>query len=494
MNDPSLQSRWERLLSRDNRPLLVAVLVLNSALCVWTALGTLRNFPNSADEYAFVLSADLMSRGALSAPSPEPREFFNLFNVINNGKFYGKYPPGWPGLLSLGMLAGAPWLVNPLVGLAIMGLIYQIARRAVSKEASTIALLLMAGNPFLIFNAASYFSHPACLLAVLAFIACFFAVLENPGRFPAFAGMGLAAGAGFLIRPYTMVLAALPLGLYLLWYASRPGATGSWCRGLCLSSTLFAVLLQVFFLYNHAQTGDPFLQPFALYDPHDTLGFSGLDTVASRIWETIVVRGLQLLLWLPAAPILLLSAIFLRSDAPAGTPERLLIASFLALYLGYFLYWGPGINQYGPRYLLEGAGALIVAASASLVRRRRLAPFLVLAALVVNAGLFVQATLLHQDQVRERTAVYDLVRKEGLTQAIVFLKTGSGTMPAADLTRNGVRFDGSVLYVRDRGRENVRLLAHFPGRKAYRFEYDLKTRRRSLSPLPPEAGGSPEPK
>jgi 4-amino-4-deoxy-L-arabinose transferase-like glycosyltransferase len=492
MNDPSLQSRWERLLARDPRPLLVAVLVLNSALCVWTALGTLRNFPNSADEYACVLSAELMSRGALSAPSPEPRDFFNLFHVINDGKFYGKYPPGWPGLLSLGMRTGAPWLVNPLVGLAIMGLVYQIARRAVSREAATIALLLMAGNPFLVFNAASYFSHTACLLSVLAFIACFFGVLANPGSLLAFAGMGLAAGAGFLIRPYTMLLAALPLGLYLLWYASRPGATGSWTRGLCLASTIFAVLLQVFFLYNRAQTGDPFLQPFALYDPFDTLGFSGRhDNVLSRIRETIVVRGLQLLLWLPAAPILILCAIFLRSERPAETPERLLVASFLALYLGYFLYWGPGVNQYGPRYLLEGAGALIVAAAAALSRRRRLAPFLVLGAILLNAGLFVQATIYHRNQVRERTAVYDLVRYEGLSRAVVFLKTGSGTMPAADLTRNGVLFEGSVLFVHDRGKENARLLAAFPGRKAYRFEYDLETGRRTLTPIGPEEAGKP---
>jgi hypothetical protein len=33
-------------------------------------------------------------------------------HVVNDGKFYGKYPPGWPALLAVGSFFGAPWLAQ----------------------------------------------------------------------------------------------------------------------------------------------------------------------------------------------------------------------------------------------------------------------------------------------------------------------------------------------------------------------------------------------
>jgi len=49
-------------------------------------------------------------------------------------------------------------------------------------------------------------------------------------------------------------------------------------------------------------------------------------------------------------------------------------------------------------------------------------------------------------------------------------------MPEEDLTRNGTRFDGPVLYVIDRGMHNPELLKQFPGRRPYVFEYDHRRR------------------
>ena len=104
------------------------------------------------------------------------------------------------------------------------------------------------------------------------------------------------------------------------------------------------------------------------------------------------------------------------------------------------------------------------------------------AVLVLNAAGFVHATRVHARQVRARMAVYDEARRQGLTNAVVFLRGGSGSMPAGDLTRNGTTFDGPVLYVHDLGERNRELLRAHPGRSAYVFEYDPKERSVLLIP------------
>jgi hypothetical protein len=50
----------------------------------------LRDFPNSADEYSYIISAKIFALGKLSVPSPLHKEFYDTFNVVNDGKFYGK--------------------------------------------------------------------------------------------------------------------------------------------------------------------------------------------------------------------------------------------------------------------------------------------------------------------------------------------------------------------------------------------------------------------
>ena len=58
-------------------------------------------------------------------------------------------------------------------------------------------------------------------------------------------------------------------------------------------------------------------------------------------------------------------------------------------------------------------------------------------------------------------------------------------MPPGDLTRNGTRFDGPVLYVQDLGPANARLLRAYPGRASFLYEFDERTRRGALLPFEP---------
>src|SRR5690349_17994143 len=108
---------------------LTVAVGLNFALTTAVHFKTLRQFPNSGDEYAYLIGAELIANGRLWVPSPEPRAAFAINQFVNDGRFFPKYPPGWPALLAAGVRAHAPWLVNAVLGAAALVLTWRLARR-----------------------------------------------------------------------------------------------------------------------------------------------------------------------------------------------------------------------------------------------------------------------------------------------------------------------------------------------------------------------------
>lgn len=472
MDSPPPLAPWHqrlggRLLRADPRIVLPCVLAVHLGLTLFTHAVTLRRFPNSGDEYAYLLSARIFAEARLSVPSPEPREFFDVVHVLNDGKFYGKYPPGWPLLLSIGVLLRAPFLVNALLGALTLGVMYATARKNFSLEVANLSLYLTLGNPYLIFTSASYFSHPACLLFISLFLYFYLDALDDPGRRKTFVLLGLAAGAAFVTRPYTAVVVLVPLLAYRSWRAARGGTLRPLVPGLALAALPFAVMAGLFLLYNFRQTGSALVQPFNRYDPNDHLGTSPTSqTWAWGFRTNVVERLLRLGAWLPFSVLFLIPYLF--QPANRRNPRSgVMVAVFLSLLAGYSVYLFDAKNEYGPRYMYESTVALLIVAACVLREFGKGGALVVAAILAVNGWMFQEVSRVHAEQVRDRMRVYDLVRERGVDQAVVFMTTGSGSMPSYDLTRNGIHFDGGVLYVKDLGRKNLELLSLYPERKAY---------------------------
>jgi 4-amino-4-deoxy-L-arabinose transferase-like glycosyltransferase len=466
------------------------IIAINFALTLLTGLGTLRDFPNSGDEYAYLLSATLFAEARLWVPSPEPRQFFDVFHVINDGHYYGKYPPGWPLILSLGVLAHAPWLVNPLLGMLTMLLLHRLALKTFSREVANAALCAAAVNPFLIFNSASYFSHPSCLLFVTLFAYAFFRWLREPvGRLP-YVLMGASLGAAFLIRPYTALALALPFGAWLLVIAVRSHRLHMLWRGLPLSTGAFLVLFTAFLVYNYLQTGEPLVQPVLKYDPTDR------PSLLTRGWrDTLYVNRrplVELTLWIPLSVPLLL-AFALARKRWRDIPTLVLSTAALSLFVAYVFYERDAVNRYGPRYLYEASFAIFILMGCVVAGWKRLGVSTLLVIVGLNMAVFTTLTVRYAAQVRGRMMVYDLVTQKHISNAIVFLSTGSGTMHQYDLSRSGIHFDQSVLYVRDLGERNPELLRMHPGREAYVYEYDRQTGTARLIPYPRQDAVSSDP-
>jgi len=257
-------------------------------------------------------------------------------------------------------------------------------------------------------------------------------------------------------------------------------------NSLMAAAVGFAPFAGLLLLYDWLQTGNALLQPFVVYDRHDTLGFTGwYDDAVMRFRTTVMARVVDLNRWLPLS----VPAVLIQSLSPARPLKELfLLVPPTGLLIGYFFYWGSGVFQYGPRYLYEAAGALLLLLGCVIGRAARLTPILVSTAVALNAWTFWRATVFHKREVQERMEVYDRVRESGITRAIIFMSTGSGTMPPADLTRNGIHFDAPILYVHDLESRNTELLGRYPDRAAYVYEYDARLRAGHLSRYsPPEA-------
>ena len=454
---------------RTSRALIVAC-AINFALAIAVHWSVLRDFANSGDEYAYLLSATLFSEGRLSMPSPEPRAAFDLNHVVNDGRYYGKYTPGWPALLTLGIWADAPWLINPLLSLATLVVLHRLARRHATPRAADFAVICLAANPFVTFNSASFFSHPACLLFLTLFLKAVLDVGERAARSRDAVVMGMAAGAALLVRPYTAALVVVPGLAWLLIRFVRAGRAREIAPVLLRAGVAFLPFAVGMLAYNAALTGSPWLPPFLLVDPNDHPRLTGGDfSLTQGVWSNGVLRLLRLSLWLPlSVPLAAMTLLGARRTESVVAP---LVISVVAIVGGYVFYLTPPGNEYGPRYAYEAIGALAILMGIALASVGRAARPLLALIIVANAGTLVFRCLEAAPAVRERMALTELVRERQLAGAIVFLRTGSGSMRARDLTRNGTTFDGPVLYALDRGDANRETLARYPGRTGWIFQY-----------------------
>src|SRR5439155_183350 len=159
-----------------NKPLpfiaCVTVALAASAVLVY------RGHALSMDESAPLFPARIFARGRLMAEVP-PELVGHLVPPVRwfieaspDGRMLSAYWPGFALLLTPFAWAGAPWLLNPLIGGATLWMFWWIARRLwPDTAAGGWALLLTAASPAFVVNAISLYSMPAHLLASLCFTA-----------------------------------------------------------------------------------------------------------------------------------------------------------------------------------------------------------------------------------------------------------------------------------------------------------------------------------
>jgi TM2 domain-containing membrane protein YozV len=437
---------------------LIAFLIV--ARCVLDA------FPNSGDEFAYLLQAQTYAEGRLWATPPPDAEAFRQIRFFDMGdKWISQYAPGWAMVLAPFAALGLPlWIVNPLIGAASLAAYFFLARRYVGRETAWIGVLLLGVSSFFILNSSSYFSH-----SVTALYGVVFALFGS--RYIARREIWCAVAAGACIglmgltRTQDAMIFATPFAIALAITPER--RIGLFWFGLGGLPFLAALLA-----FNDMVTGNPLL---AVQDWRGDEPFTAPSvTTIKMAWGHLV----RLYIW--TSPVLLFGFVIAFVTAQRrrclGFSDWILPITVIA----FLLYRNDGGNQYGPRYYF-GAWPLGVLTILKVIdpilfgaKRGVSASWIcsaLIASLVFEIGYLPVRLEREHLVVQQRQDMYIQAQSAGLDHALVIVASPSGVirpMIPADLVRNGLHVgEQKIIYALDLGARNTMLRAQFPGRSWY---------------------------
>ena len=351
----------------DKFALLIAL--LSVLFSIWVALGVNEGLAQLEDEYAYLWQARLIAQGEIKLPSPPESEVFRVPFVIDyQGERFGKYPLGWPVILSFGEWIGLPWLVNPLLGGLAVWLTYRLGKKLLGERVGLLAAGLTACSPFFLTYSGSLLSHTSGLVLSLGFALSWLDLTRDQNPVPGWLPI-LTAGAtlGVLAssRPLTALGVAIPFmiqGIFKVW-------RGSWVikKRIILAGLLALILASLHYLWRYALTGNWLLNPYTLWWDYDKLGFGkGFgpmpegNTLAQSLMNTrLSLRSMvnDLFGWGPLTWLLPLAGIWINRRQ---RQVWLISSIFFSLTAVYLAYWVSG-----SRYFYEGLYSLtILSASA----------------------------------------------------------------------------------------------------------------------------------
>jgi hypothetical protein len=498
--------------------LLLPAILFTFAVSLHVALDVLEGIPHVQDSVTYLFQAQTLARGDLTAPAPPlagpaRSEHFNQeFLLVRDGRWFGKYPPGYPAVLAIGVLAGGHWLVNPLLAALTLPLLYALAKILYADERPknfgvlAHACLLLTVSPFFLVMSGSFMAHAAELFwTALFMVAWARAVAGGRGRWAVAAGVAL--GMLYLTRQFTALTVGLSFGVGWAMLSRRQAGRAAHFRSAVPRLLLFAAPFGLALLgYQAVVTGDAFTDPRLLYWPYDRVGFGPGIGEAQNVFTFVPTsagpaqqwagdpaqppRGnspslglynlgrnfsaLQgtLFAWPPLLTLSLVWLAFLLRRPVAADWVLLVMAAAIAG--GYIAYWAAGI-AYGPRYFYAALPALILLSgrglSALAAATSRRATAILLLALVGYSFVALPAHI-------EAYRGYNFVSGEpraAIEQAIngpalVFVSVSDTDWweYGAFFSGNTPWLDGEFVYARDRGQAaNEALGAAFPGRAAY---------------------------
>jgi 4-amino-4-deoxy-L-arabinose transferase-like glycosyltransferase len=508
------------------RAALVALILLVFGGSLFIAGDLLDGQPHVQDSITYRFQGQTLARGRLTAPAPpEPEPFEQEFLLVEDGRWFGKYPPGYPLLLAPAELLGLPWLVNPLLAALTLALLFALGKAWFGRRVGLLAALLAAVSPFFMIMSGTFMAHPAELFWLTLFMVAWTQVIRDKEvamsrRLPWLIAGGVALGMAFLTRQLTTM--AIAGAFILITLALQPGIR-VWrqrLKDLLALALVTAPFILLLLAYQWLVTGDPLQDPRLLFWPYDHLGFGqdigqgqNVVTFETIQGDTILVwqhdpqqpprghtpargvfnmernwRHLQshLFGWLPVFSLAFAWIVF--ASGRARRADWVFLFTAMSLMIVYVFYWADGVS-YGPRYLYAALPALLLLVARGIQttvdliggRAGKWATGLILT-LFIAGGLFLYSPGVLAD-LKEYNFVdganLAAVEKSLDDRALVFVgrENGDWWEYGNYFIGNTPWLDGRIIYARDLGAaNNARLQANYPDRDAYLLQNGRLTR------------------
>jgi len=334
----------------------ISWLVIASAVFVFVFTNLFSYFvfnhiPHVHDEISYLFQAKIFRSGQLYVSSPCAKESFDFTHVINNGKWYSQYTPGYPLLLLLGLLIGAPWLINPLFASLSIILFYYLGKEIYDRHVGIVAAVLGAVSIWFLLMSSTMMSHTSFLFFVSLFLLFLFRSIKSPSVANGLIA-GAALGLAILIRPYNIFFIAFP---FLLYFAVKLLKD---FRAKFKNALVFAVVvvisISILLVYNQITNGYPLRMGYVVsHGAEHGIGFGKTGYVdyaytpflgVKYFFENLKELNSHLFGW-PISSFLALLPLLLigKRNKESIKKDLILAACFFSLSAGMFIYWGSYI-------------------------------------------------------------------------------------------------------------------------------------------------------
>ncbi|NPV84936.1 MAG: hypothetical protein HPY45_02855 [Anaerolineae bacterium] len=270
-------------------PLVFLIAALSMLATASLSRQVFEHLPHLEDELTYLFQARMLARGDVFIPSPYPpdsywqpfiidcdQEMENLYNIACAGKRFGKYPPGFPLLLALGVLINNTWIINVFfTGLNVV-LIYLVGRFIYNEHAAILSAALLAISPIALLLGSTLMGHTSALSFTLLFTWAYIRAQYATKPLGWAALSGVALGMVFNIRPYAAAGISLPFIVYSLWQMlSSIRSANLIKKALPLLVIALAALCtsSIFFINNYLLTGKTTTDLYRLIWDYDRIGF-----------------------------------------------------------------------------------------------------------------------------------------------------------------------------------------------------------------------------
>ncbi len=350
---PSASRKWSA------GPWVAAIALTAVAISGWVAHNVLEGLPHSPDSVVYLLQAAWLLDGSLWGEVAAFQDGLTIpFTYIDGERWLAHYPPGWPGLLALGLATGVPWLVAPLLGGLYVVLLYLTGRELEGPALGLVAATLALISPMARLIFGSMLSHAAAATLLLAAL-WLVLVARRSRRWPAAAIAGAFVGLAFGIRPLSAVAIAAPLGAVLVFdLLSSREDRGARTRILSFSTGALAAAAPAL-LANHLITGHGLAFPYTLvgspmyFLANVPFGIRNLDTLLIHTGTNLFGWGWS---WFHGPGVIALAFAFICVPFAlrrARTTDVLMAAMIGCVLIAHLGTRGHGLHGFGPRYYFE---------------------------------------------------------------------------------------------------------------------------------------------
>lgn len=339
-----------------------------TGIAILLAIFSYERHPHIPDEFAYIYHANYFSRGQLSTPAPPVREAVEAYLMdCDDNRCISPVPPGWPAFLALGSAAGAPWLVNPVLGGISVILLFMLLSRLYDQGTARLGVLLAAVSPWHLLMSMSFMTHIFSLTCALV---AALSVVQMHRQHSCLWGIpgGIAIGLLGLTRPLEGLMVASTLGLATLFI---PGKSFRLGPAVVLGGTSIAAGALTL-IYNHLVTGNATRFPIMAYADRvlgpgiNSLGFGpdkgvhwggldpfpghGLPDVLVNAALNISAMNIELLGWSIGSLLPLLLFLGYRSALRFSANDRWMLLFIAVIFAFQSLYWFSGGPDFGARY------------------------------------------------------------------------------------------------------------------------------------------------